>query len=138
MRNRLPNHVHCLSCLAKLIRTVSLREDRLREVKGLLLDLEGTLYTNAGPIEGAPEALHRIYQSGVPYRYVTNATHKPRWEVVLYLRKMGFPVEESHILTPYRKVVPESRGIRLRPPRRSAGTRILAGLALPLRSARRR
>lgn len=77
-----------------------LREDLLKEVKGILLDLDGTLYTNAGPIEGAPEALCRISESGIPYRFVTNATHKPRREVTADLRDIGFPVEESQILTP--------------------------------------
>ena len=46
-------------------------------VKGVLIDLDGTLYTNSGPIEGAREALERLDSAGISYRYITNATHKP-------------------------------------------------------------
>lgn len=84
-----------------------MREDRHRDsvygtlgVKGLLVDLDGTLYTNAGPIEGAREALERISAAGIAYRYVTNATHKPRREVAAHLKELGFPVEEPWIITP--------------------------------------
>ncbi|MGB3633751.1 MAG: TIGR01458 family HAD-type hydrolase [Rubrobacteraceae bacterium] len=82
-----------------------MREDLLKEVKGLLLDLDGTLYTNAGPIEGAPEVLRRISESGIPYRYLTNATHKSRREVTADLREMGFSAEEKQILTPATAIV---------------------------------
>lgn len=71
-----------------------------RDVRGLLLDLDGTLYTNSGPIEGAKEALRIISGSGMPYRYITNATHKPRREVADQLRALGFPAKEDRIFTP--------------------------------------
>ena len=37
-------------------------------VKGLLIDLDGTIYTNNGPIEGACEALERLDRAGIAYR----------------------------------------------------------------------
>ncbi len=84
-----------------------MREDRLGnsvyvalEVEGVLIDLDGTLYTNAGPVEGAKEALECIFAAGFPCRYVTNATHRPRREVAAYLRQLDFPVEENWIFTP--------------------------------------
>ena len=69
-------------------------------VKGLLIDLDGTLYTNSGPIEGAREALHRMSSAGIVYRYITNATHKPRREIAAHLEALGFPAEEDLIFTP--------------------------------------
>jgi HAD superfamily hydrolase (TIGR01458 family) len=69
-------------------------------IKGLLLDLDGTLYTENRPIEGAREALIRLQAAGIPYRYVTNTTRKPRREVVARLDNMGFPVREELVFTP--------------------------------------
>ena len=69
-------------------------------VKGLLLDLDGTLYTESGPVEGAREALARLEDVGIPYRYVTNTTRRPRREIVARLSDMGFPVREKLVFTP--------------------------------------
>ena len=65
----------------------------------MLLDLDGTLYTENVPIEGAQEALASLYAAGIPYRYVTNTTRKPRREVVARLGEMGFPVREEMVFT---------------------------------------
>jgi HAD superfamily hydrolase (TIGR01458 family) len=70
------------------------------QVKGLLVDLDGTLYTNDGPVEGAREALQRLDSVGIAYRYVTNATHKPRREVASHLEALGFPAKECRVFTP--------------------------------------
>ena len=69
-------------------------------VKGLLIDLDGTLYTNNGPIEGAREVLERLDSAGISYRYITNATHKPRREVAAHLKTLGLPAETGKIFTP--------------------------------------
>ena len=69
-------------------------------VKGLLIDLDGTLYTNDGPVEGAREALEHLDSVGIAYRYITNATHKPRREVASHLEALGFSAESGRIFTP--------------------------------------
>ena len=68
--------------------------------KGLLIDLDGTLYVEGVPIPGARDALLRLGAAGVPYRYVTNTTRKPRREVVSRLQNLGFPAREDLILAP--------------------------------------
>ena len=68
--------------------------------KGLLIDLDGTLYTDNGPIPGALEALNLLDEAGIPYRYVTNTTRKPRREVVSRLRDLGFQAREELVFTP--------------------------------------
>jgi HAD superfamily hydrolase (TIGR01458 family) len=68
--------------------------------KGLLIDLDGTLYVEDAPIPGAREALLRLEAAGIPYRYVTNTTRKPRREVVSRLRKLGFPARKNLVSTP--------------------------------------
>jgi HAD superfamily hydrolase (TIGR01458 family) len=79
-------------------------------VKGLLLDLDGTLYTGNEPVEGAREALASLKDAGIPYRYVTNTTRQPRREIVARLDDMGFPVLEELVFTPATAVNIELRG----------------------------
>jgi HAD superfamily hydrolase (TIGR01458 family) len=71
-------------------------------VKGLLIDLDGTLYVGDEPVEGAREALAKIESCGLAVRFVTNTTRKPRREVRGHLRSLGFEVEEAEIFTPAR------------------------------------
>jgi HAD superfamily hydrolase (TIGR01458 family) len=70
------------------------------KVKGLLMDLDGTLYTNDGPVRGAREALERLEAAGVAYRYITNITHIPRRKIAAHLKALGLPAEERRIFTP--------------------------------------
>ena len=71
-------------------------------VKGLLIDLDGTLYKDDAPIEGAAEALAWLKDSGIILRYVTNTTRKPRSEIHRSLNALGFDVGKDEILTPAR------------------------------------
>lgn len=78
-------------------------------VRGLLIDLDGTLYTNDGPIKGAREALKSLDRAGVVYRFITNATHKPLRDIAVHLGTLGFPAEEGRIFTPATAVVERLR-----------------------------
>jgi len=71
-------------------------------VRGLLVDLDGTLYVGDEPVEGAREAIGKLKSSGLVLRYVTNTTRKPRREVSEHLLSLGFEVEEAEIFTPAR------------------------------------
>ena len=71
-------------------------------VRGLLVDLDGTLYVGGEPVEGAREAIGKLKSSGLVLRYVTNTTRKPRREVSEHLLSLGFEVEEAEIFTPAR------------------------------------
>jgi HAD superfamily hydrolase (TIGR01458 family) len=78
-------------------------------IKGLLVDLDGTLYTNNGPIEGAPEALKRLRRAGLAYRFITNATHEPRRRIAARLMALGFSAREGAIFTPATAVAEKLR-----------------------------
>ena len=71
-------------------------------VRGLLLDLDGTLYVGGEAVAGAREAVGSLKASGFAVRYVTNTTRKPRGWVCERLLHMGFDVEEAEIFTPAR------------------------------------
>ena len=74
-------------------------------IRGLLLDLDGTLYVGGEAVAGAREAVGSLKDCGFIVRYVTNTTRKPRGWVCERLRVMGFEVEEAEIFTPARAAV---------------------------------
>jgi ribonucleotide monophosphatase NagD (HAD superfamily) len=55
-----------------------------------LLDLDGTLYTDAGPVAGGPETLASFRARGIPFRAVTNTTSRSRFGLVRRLAGFGF------------------------------------------------
>lgn len=65
----------------------------------LLLDLDGTLYTDAGPIPGAVEAIATLRRRGIPFRFVTNTTRRSRRGLVERLRGYGFEVDPAEVFT---------------------------------------
>jgi HAD superfamily hydrolase (TIGR01458 family) len=68
-------------------------------ITAYLLDCEGTLYSDDGPIPGAPEAVARLRDARVPLRYVSNTTRRSRAALVERLRGYGYPAEAGHVLT---------------------------------------
>jgi len=68
------------------------------EIKGLLLDLSGTLYIGDRPINGALQAVNALGDAGVPIRYVTNTTSKPRSRILERVRALGFGIRADHTL----------------------------------------
>src|SRR5918997_2352643 len=74
--------------------------DASMSIKGLMLDLDGTLYVGEEPVAGAREAVGALAASGLALRYVTNTTRMPRRAVVERMRTLGFLVEEDEVFTP--------------------------------------
>lgn len=70
------------------------------KVRGLLLDLEGVLFIGDAAIDGAVEALSALQARGLPCRYITNTTTKPRRTIAERLAAMGFPIDPAHLFTP--------------------------------------
>ncbi len=85
------------------------------KLKGLLIDLDGTLYVEGEPIRGCREALLKLRSSGLLLRFVTNTTRKPRREVLLGLLDMGFEADEAEIFTPARAAALMLRDRRCHP-----------------------
>jgi HAD superfamily hydrolase (TIGR01458 family) len=71
----------------------------LRGVRALLVDLEGTVYQGTRLIPGAVEALAETEARGIPHRFVTNTTSRPRSAVVRELAEMGFAVDPERVFT---------------------------------------
>lgn len=65
----------------------------------LLIDLDGTLYTDVGAVPGAVDAMGRLRRRGLPFRLVTNTTRRSRRGLVERLRGYGFEVHPEEVYT---------------------------------------
>ena len=71
----------------------------VRGLRGLLLDLDGTLYGPDGLIPGAAEAVARLRAAGLALCCVTNTTRQPRAALVERLGSLGLPVSADELFT---------------------------------------
>lgn len=67
---------------------------------GILMDIAGVLYEGDHAIEGAPEALAKLRDTGVPVRFLTNSTRTPKRRIVSKLRSFGMDVDDAEVMTP--------------------------------------
>ena len=81
---------------------------RLDDVRGFVLDVDGTLVHRAGEdvhlLPGAVEALQRIRASGRPLALFTNGSHIPPEGFAADLRDAGLDVADDELLTPLSSV----------------------------------
>ncbi|HUA28372.1 MAG TPA: HAD family hydrolase [Streptosporangiaceae bacterium] len=80
--------------------------ERLRQVRGFVFDLDGTLVLgdrhNKGlvPLPGAVEIIAWARRRGVPFVVFTNGTTKTPRELAAVLRGIGFDLPDDAVLTP--------------------------------------
>ncbi len=65
-----------------------------------LIDLDGTVYNSSGAIPGALEAVASLRRRGIPFRFVSNTSGKPRSHVLERLRGYGIPVAPHELINP--------------------------------------
>lgn len=68
-------------------------------VQGILIDVDGVLRIDNDPIPGAVDALRQLRRGHVPFRLLTNTTVRTSHSLGALLRRMGFQVEDSEIIT---------------------------------------
>lgn len=68
-------------------------------ISGLLIDLSGVLYVGNQAVPGAIEALKRLQECGLPYRFLTNTTRSPKQKILHQLNGMGFDVRAGQVFT---------------------------------------
>ncbi len=69
-------------------------------MNALLIDLDGVVYNDDGPIPGAADAVRWIVEQQIPHLFLTNTTSRPRSALVGRLDGMGIAVADGRILTP--------------------------------------
>ena len=69
-------------------------------VKGVLLDLDGVLYTGDDLIPGSPGAVRYLKERGYILQFVSNTTRKSRATIESRLLALGFEIRKDEIFTP--------------------------------------
>jgi phospholysine phosphohistidine inorganic pyrophosphate phosphatase len=69
-------------------------------VRGVLLDLDGVVYVGDDPVPGAAAAVDWLTREGIPHRFLTNTTSRPRRAIVDKLVGLGVDATEEQVLTP--------------------------------------
>lgn len=64
-----------------------------------LVDLDGTLYTELGPVPGAASVIRELRRRGVPFRFVTNTTRRPRRRLLERLEGYGLDAAADEVFT---------------------------------------
>jgi HAD superfamily hydrolase (TIGR01458 family) len=72
----------------------------LGEIRALLLDLDGVLYVEDEPIDGARKAVESFREAGLGLRFVTNTTARSRRQTLDRLERLGFGVGTDELVTP--------------------------------------
>jgi HAD superfamily hydrolase (TIGR01458 family) len=77
-----------------------LSEPSLADARALLIDLDGVLYVEDEPIDGAADAVAHLRQAGLGLRFVTNTTARSLRQTLERLARLGFSVAEDELVTP--------------------------------------
>lgn len=67
---------------------------------GFLIDLDGVVYLNGEPFPGVVSALQRMQTEGIPFRFVSNNTHRSKRSIADHLLGFGVAVPVAWIFTP--------------------------------------
>lgn len=79
-------------------------------VRGLLLDLDGTVTQDDELLPGAGEAVAVLREAGLPFLFVTNTTRRSRASLAERLRGLGIDVDPGRLLTAPRAAAAWLRG----------------------------
>nr|CAD7576854.1 unnamed protein product [Timema californicum] len=79
------------------------------------LDISGVLKDGGSVIPGSLEAFHKLQNSGLPVKLVTNETQETKRSLALSLSSLGYDVNERDILPPCPAVVKLLKEQGLRP-----------------------
>ncbi|MGE6257551.1 TIGR01457 family HAD-type hydrolase [Heyndrickxia sporothermodurans] len=71
----------------------------MKQYKGYLIDLDGTMYRGSEKIDAAGDFIHRLKSENIPYLFVTNNSSRTPEQVAKKLQKFDIPAEENQIFT---------------------------------------
>lgn len=72
----------------------------LNHIKGILTDIDGTLYFKGSPISGTIKSLSKLRELGLKFLFFTNTDSKSPKTVLRILQDYGFTIYEDEIFTP--------------------------------------
>ncbi|CAH0344657.1 TIGR01457 family HAD-type hydrolase [Bacillus sp. CECT 9360] len=71
----------------------------MRQYRGYLIDLDGTMYRGTEKIEEAGDFVHELKKRGIPYLFVTNNSSRTPAQVAEKLREFDIPTEDTQVFT---------------------------------------
>lgn len=71
----------------------------MKQYKGYLIDLDGTMYRGTEKIEKAGDFVKALLDKGIPYLFVTNNSSRTPAQVAQTLRDFDIPAEENQVFT---------------------------------------
>jgi NagD protein len=67
--------------------------------QGLLIDMDGVIYSGDDLIPGADQFIARLKKANVPFMFMTNNSQRTPLEAQRKLKKLGIEISESHVYT---------------------------------------
>ena len=74
-------------------------QDWIPSVRGVVLDLDGTVYDDRGLVDGAAEAIAALRSAGLGLKFATNSSRHPRSTLIERLRRQGVDADPDDIFT---------------------------------------
>ena len=71
----------------------------MKNIHGLLIDLDGVIYNDSQVITGAAETIIWLQEKNIPFRIITNTTMKSRDTICQKLYEFGIIVKKEDIFT---------------------------------------
>lgn len=71
-----------------------------REIRGVLLDIDGVLYVGGEAVEGGRETVAWLRDNHVPFRCVSNTTSRSRRSIAEKLHGYGYDIDANLIFNP--------------------------------------
>ncbi|MED3624573.1 TIGR01457 family HAD-type hydrolase [Neobacillus thermocopriae] len=71
----------------------------MKNYKGYLIDLDGTMYRGSERIEAASDFVKKLQRKGISYLFVTNNSSRTPAQVAKKLRDFDIPAEENQVFT---------------------------------------
>ncbi|KAK9760151.1 hypothetical protein K7432_016120 [Basidiobolus ranarum] len=84
-------------------------------IKGILIDLSGTLHVDNKAIDGAVLGLQRLRHSGIQIRFCTNTTKESSTSLIHKLKKLGFEISAEEVFTSLSAARNLVKALNLRP-----------------------
>ncbi|MFW9897336.1 MAG: TIGR01458 family HAD-type hydrolase, partial [Candidatus Thorarchaeota archaeon] len=72
----------------------------IKKIKGILTDIDGTLYFKGEPIDGAVETISKLRKKGLKFLFFTNTDSKVPLTILNILNDYGFNIKFDEIFTP--------------------------------------
>ncbi|MBN1432468.1 MAG: TIGR01458 family HAD-type hydrolase [Methanomicrobiaceae archaeon] len=77
----------------------------MKEIKGVLLDIDGVLYSGDNSVPGASDTICFLEENDIQFRCLSNTTRKSRASISKRLKSYGLCIPEEYIITPASVVV---------------------------------